>query len=205
MQKEVSAVTKPASAHARKQLKTYPFETLVQTVTARRTCRLDVPLPVSQRVKAQSIGKLASVHGVGQILDGTVISTLFLHKVSAVGSPACWRTRATRHPSVHLHPTFVELNASLLVTRPPGTPMCLILTLLSGLRHSVPIVGVDDEDDTLGVLEVCAAEQMSANRTRNPEDDIQCLHNGRILSCPPTSHTVNEMFLYSTVSTLKPK
>lgn len=24
------------------------------------------------------------------------------------------------------------------------------------------------------------------------------------MSCPPTSHTVNEMFLYSTVSTLKP-
>ena len=25
------------------------------------------------------------------------------------------------------------------------------------------------------------------------------------MSCPPTSHTVNEMFLYSTVSTLKPE
>lgn len=34
--------------------------------------------------------------------------------------------------------------------------------------------------------------------------DLQCLHKGRILSCPPTSHTVNEIFLYSTVSTLKP-
>merc|ERR1711971_1066758 len=30
------------------------------------------------------------------------------------------------------------------------------------------------------------------------------LHSGRILSCPPTSQTVNWMFLYSTVSTLKP-
>merc|ERR1711934_692288 len=28
--------------------------------------------------------------------------------------------------------------------------------------------------------------------------------NGSTLSWPPTSHTVNEMFLYSTVSTLKP-
>lgn len=34
--------------------------------------------------------------------------------------------------------------------------------------------------------------------------DLQCLQSGRILSCPPTSHTVKEMFLYSTVSTLKP-
>lgn len=33
----------------------------------------------------------------------------------------------------------------------------------------------------------------------------QCLQSGRILSCPPTSHTVKEMFLYSTVSTLKPR
>lgn len=33
---------------------------------------------------------------------------------------------------------------------------------------------------------------------------VQCLQRGRILSCPPTSQTVNEMFLYSTVSTLKP-
>merc|ERR1719263_2289969 len=31
-----------------------------------------------------------------------------------------------------------------------------------------------------------------------------CLHKGRILSWPPTSHTVKLMFLYSTVSTLKP-
>ena len=30
------------------------------------------------------------------------------------------------------------------------------------------------------------------------------LQSGRILSCPPTSHTVKLMFLYSTVSTLKP-
>ena len=33
---------------------------------------------------------------------------------------------------------------------------------------------------------------------------LQCLQRGRILSCPPTSQTVKEMFLYSTVSTLKP-
>eukprot|EP00001_Collodictyon_triciliatum_P160353 28172_3 len=32
----------------------------------------------------------------------------------------------------------------------------------------------------------------------------KCLQSGRILSCPPTSHTVKLIFLYSTVSTLKP-
>ena len=35
-------------------------------------------------------------------------------------------------------------------------------------------------------------------------NDEQCLQRGRILSCPPTSQTVKEMFLYSTVSTLNP-
>jgi hypothetical protein len=38
-----------------------------------------------------------------------------------------------------------------------------------------------------------------------PGPDVQCLQRGRILSCPPTSQTVNEMFLYSTVSTLNPE
>jgi hypothetical protein len=41
-------------------------------------------------------------------------------------------------------------------------------------------------------------------QTRKNGCHLQCLHNGRILSCPPTSHTVKEMFLYSTVSTLNP-
>jgi hypothetical protein len=41
-------------------------------------------------------------------------------------------------------------------------------------------------------------------RVTDQGSDRQCLQRGRILSWPPTSHTVNEMFLYSTVSTLKP-
>ena len=81
------------------------------------------------------------------------------------------------------------------------------LELLTGLRDTFPIVGVDDEDDTLGVLEVCDAEKEGVGEDRedtSDAEDVQCLQRGRILSCPPTSHTVNEMFLYSTVSTLKP-
>ena len=69
MQKGVNTIAKPARCiFGKKKIRTYPFEALVQTVTARRTCRLDVPLPVSQRVQAQSVGKFAGVHGVGQIL-----------------------------------------------------------------------------------------------------------------------------------------
>ena len=31
------------------------------------------------------------------------------------------------------------------------------LQLLACLRHTLPVVGIDDEDDTLRVLEVCSA------------------------------------------------
>lgn len=77
------------------------------------------------------------------------------------------------------------------------------LQLLTCLGYTLPIVGVDDENDTLGVLEVCMM-QFRAVLLRAEESHAQCLQRGRILSWPPTSHTVNEMFLYSTVSTLKP-
>lgn len=42
------------------------------------------------------------------------------------------------------------------------------LTLLPGLGNSVPIVRVDNEDDTLGVLEVCS----QANRSTSDERSI---------------------------------
>lgn len=56
------------SLKPRSKKSTYPFETLVQTVTAGSTCGLNVPLPVSQRVETQSVGKIGSLHSVGQIL-----------------------------------------------------------------------------------------------------------------------------------------
>ena len=82
------------------------------------------------------------------------------------------------------------------------------LELLAGLRDTFPIVGVDDEDDTLGVLEVWSVEKVytgEEGKDTSDAEDLQCLQRGRILSCPPTSHTVKEIFLYSTVSTLKPE
>ena len=81
------------------------------------------------------------------------------------------------------------------------------LELLACFRYTLPIVGVDDEDDTLRVLEVytvAMGEKDEGREDTSDAEDVQCLQRGRILSCPPTSQTVNEMFLYSTVSTLKP-
>lgn len=91
------------------------------------------------------------------------------------------------------------------------------LELLAGLGYTLSIVRVDDKDDTLSVLKVCmrgcqrvtGKEKGKTDKQirRSPHvivQDSQCLQRGRILSCPPTSHTVKEMFLYSTVSTLKP-
>ena len=81
------------------------------------------------------------------------------------------------------------------------------LELLTSLRNTFPIVGVDNEDDALRVLEVYTVAMREKDEGRedtSDAEDVQCLQRGRILSCPPTSQTVNEMFLYSTVSTLKP-
>ena len=81
------------------------------------------------------------------------------------------------------------------------------LKLLTSLGDTFPIVGVKDEDDTLRVLEVYTVAMREKDESRedtSDAEDVQCLQRGRILSCPPTSQTVNEMFLYSTVSTLKP-
>jgi len=48
------------------------------------------------------------------------------------------------------------------------------------------------------------AERHNPLRQREGAMKETNLQSGRILSCPPTSHTVKLMFLYSTVSTLKP-
>jgi hypothetical protein len=75
------------------------------------------------------------------------------------------------------------------------------LELLAGLGNTLTIIGIDYEYDSLSILEVYTYKQ---SRTRGVEI-VQCLQSGRILSWPPTSQTVKLMFLYSTVSTLKPR
>ena len=75
------------------------------------------------------------------------------------------------------------------------------LELLAGLGNTLTIIGINYEYDSLSVLEVYTCQY---DRTGRP-GMIQCLQRGRILSCPPTSQTVKLMFLYSTVSTLKPR
>lgn len=47
---------------------TDPFETLVETVPARRARGLDVPRPLSEPVEAELVRDLRRVHRVGQIL-----------------------------------------------------------------------------------------------------------------------------------------
>ena len=98
--------------------------------------------------------------------------------------------------------------------------------LVPSLRDAIAIVAIHHEDQTLRVLEVvpperadlgaredARGERSSARRqtddrgrggaARETRREI-AREAARTLSWPPTSHTVNEMFLYSTVSTLKP-
>lgn len=75
------------------------------------------------------------------------------------------------------------------------------LELLAGLGYTLTIIGINHEYDSLSILEVYTCKQSRTSGT----EIVQCLQSGRILSCPPTSQTVKLMFLYSTVSTLKPR
>ena len=77
------------------------------------------------------------------------------------------------------------------------------LEFFTSFNDTFTIIRVNDEDDALSVLEVFGNDEPSTQSLSRMKHQ-QCLQRGRILSCPPTSQTVNEMFLYSTVSTLKP-
>ena len=65
--------------------------------------------------------------------------------------------------------------------------------LLTCLRNTLAVIRVNNEDDTLRVLEVytVAMEEKDEGREDTSDaEDVQCLQRGRILSCPPTSHTL---------------
>lgn len=97
--------------------------------------------------------------------------------------------------------------------------------LVARLADAIAVVAVDHEDQTLCVLEIVPPQRADLRRGRAEGGMVgrqrcltalhpcSCLHAGLhqtapgslcTLSWPPTSHTVKLMFLYSTVSTLKP-
>lgn len=89
------------------------------------------------------------------------------------------------------------------------------LQLVPGLADTVAVIAVHHEDEALCVLEVVPPQGADlqgttgrqGTRHSSPAASSQP-HPGSTpaltLSWPPTSHTVKLMFLYSTVSTLKP-
>lgn len=99
----------------RLKIRTHPFETLVETITTRRACRLDVPCSLSESMKTELISDLRSVHCVGQIL------LVGEHKEKGITE-------------------FVLVQHAL--------------QLLTGFRHTLAIVGINHENDALGVLEI---------------------------------------------------
>jgi len=99
--------------------------------------------------------------------------------------------------------------------------------LVPGLANTVAIVAVDHEDQPLRVLEVVPPQRTDLYELRRGfwgRQGVRRVHSSRLvllrgcccstsqaaapscltLSWPPTSQTVKLMFLYSTVSTLKP-
>ena len=102
--------------------------------------RLTYPGALSEAVEAKLVSDLSSVHGV---LDGDV----------------------SRGPMIVILRRAYAYGQILLVgeDQEKGVPQLVLvqhpLELLTGLNNTVAIVAVDDEDDTLGVLEVMPPER----------------------------------------------
>ena len=140
-------------------------------------------MALAKRMETQFVGDLSCRHGVGEIL--------------LVGK--------------HKQHSVAEL---ILVEH--------AVEFISSLGDTIAIVAIHHEDQTLGVLEIVAPKRTDLQQGGNGRMRITLKCNGvtddreigrgesgdksvcRTLSCPPTSHTVKEMFLYSTVSTLNP-
>lgn len=129
-----------------------PLETLVQTVTRGRASRLDVlytllacrsikqyfaftyPSTLSEAVQTKLVGNLGSVHGV-------------LSVWLAVFCPP-------RPPSSKTYGQILLVGENQEESIPQLVLVQHALKLLAGLDNTIAIVAVNDEDDTLRVLEV---------------------------------------------------
>ena len=138
---------------------TDPFETLVQTIPRRRTSSLNVPDPLPEGVETKLVGNLGGVHGVWQILR--------CQDSTSAGSPVCWQRPKAEHRAARPRSAYVALS------RQRRARACQ-LTFLSRLGDTLSVIRVDDENDSLGVLEVYG-------QPHHPES-LQCLQSGRILS-----------------------
>lgn len=97
-----------------------PVEAFIQTFTRGGAGRLDEPVTLTKRVKAELVGDLRRAHRVGQIL---LVGKHQEHRITEL--------------------IFVQ-HAVKLITR---------------LGHTITIVAIDNENQTLGVLEVVSPER----------------------------------------------
>jgi hypothetical protein len=77
-------------------------------------------------------------------------------------------------------------------------------TIFTTLREHPVVVASAAAGLLLGLVPLALPIESSSGALRAAARRLCSTRFLRALSCPPTSHTVNEMFLYSTVSTLKP-
>ena len=114
------------------------LKTFIQTITSGSASGLDVPSSLPERVKAKLVSDLSGVHGI------------LAHFVSF---ELCEAIRMFTHWQILLVGEDKEQSITELVLVEHA------LQLLTSLDNTVAIVGVDDEDDTLGVLEVMSPQR----------------------------------------------
>jgi len=202
-----------------------PFKTLVQTVTRRSASRLDVlrlyvshhwgkpgavqgvvrgkrkfkrgqkvtyPGTLSQAVKAKLVCDLGSVHGV---LKG-------LKSVSGkLGNIIAEKEKPRAHEAGCGEESGYAYRQILLVgeDKKNGVPELILvehaLELLASLDDTVTIVAVDDEDDTLGVLEVMPPQRSDLVLTTDiphGELDVLVLDSLDVEACMRGSKAVSD-------------
>jgi hypothetical protein len=117
------------------------------------------PSALSQAVQTELVGDLGGVHGVLDVQRQ---------------QSGQWLVRSTTHGKILLVGKDQEKSISQLVLVEHA------LQLLTGFDDTVTIVAVDDEDDTLGVLEVMSPQRTDLVLTTDiPDGELNVL----VLDC----------------------
>lgn len=138
------------------------------------------PCPLSQAVETELVGDLGSVHGI------------------------LWQGQKSELIRVEFGLEGGTYRQILLVgeDQEDSIPQLVLvqhaLQLLTGLDDTVAIVGVDDEDDTLGVLEVMSPQGTDLVLTTdipNGELDVLVLDSLDVEACVDTSLALNLLWI----------
>ncbi len=126
-----------------------PVEAFIEAVTTSRTCCLNVPVAVSQRVKSELVSNLRRIHSIWQILYND------RHLIKKISS---------KFKSLWVD-VFLFAICYLFVGKYKQDSVAKFVFLehtmqfVTCLPHTFTIIAVNDEDETLCILEIVAPQR----------------------------------------------